>query len=50
MPFEDAVKSHTRGANSTETKRRMPESPHETFSGLRIAMRLGTSSPNTMEK
>ena len=50
MPLADTVSSHTNGAKAYDTKVSIPDKNSESFSGLRMAMRLGMSSPNTMEK
>ena len=45
-----ALSSHTMGANSLEMTVIRPEMPRATFSDCFMAMRLGTSSPNTSVK
>ena len=49
-PFVDTVSSHTTGAKSFEIKPISPDIPSASFSGFFMAMRFGTSSPNTRVK
>ena len=50
IPLVDTVSSQTMGANSLEITITSPEMPSATFSDCFMAMRLGTSSPNTSVK
>ena len=50
IPLVDTVSSQTMGANSLEITVTSPEMPSATFSDCFMAMRLGTSSPNTSVK
>ena len=50
MPLVDALSSHTMGANSLEMTVMSPEMFSATFSDCFMAIRLGTSSPNTSVK
>ena len=50
MPFVDTVSTQTMGAKRREIKETSPDIPSASCSALRMAMRLGTSSPKIKVK